>query len=101
MRSVSSRLAITTQPLWRHAHTSRVTDKLVTTLNHVYAYGGVEPNSLIVGELLFHVGAHSWLRHCATSRKVAGSIPDGVTGFFFFFFNPSSRNFGPCGRLSL
>jgi len=24
----------------------------------------------------------SWLRHCATSRKVAGSIPDGVTGFF-------------------
>ena len=22
----------------------------------------------------------SWLRHCATSRKVAGSIPDGVTG---------------------
>jgi hypothetical protein len=21
----------------------------------------------------------SWLRHCATSRKVAGSIPDGVT----------------------
>ena len=24
----------------------------------------------------------SWLRHCATSRKVAGSIPDGVNGFF-------------------
>ena len=24
----------------------------------------------------------SWLRHCATSRKVAGSIPDGVIGFF-------------------
>jgi hypothetical protein len=24
----------------------------------------------------------SWLRHCATSRKVAGSIPDGVVGFF-------------------
>jgi hypothetical protein len=24
----------------------------------------------------------SWLRHCATSRKVAGSIPDGVTGMF-------------------
>jgi hypothetical protein len=22
----------------------------------------------------------SWLRHCATSRKVAGSIPDGVNG---------------------
>jgi hypothetical protein len=24
----------------------------------------------------------SWLRHCATSRKVAGSISDGVTGMF-------------------
>jgi hypothetical protein len=23
-----------------------------------------------------------WLRHCAINRKVAGSIPDGVTGFF-------------------
>jgi hypothetical protein len=25
---------------------------------------------------------HSGLRHCATNRKVAGSIPDGVTGVF-------------------
>jgi len=24
----------------------------------------------------------SWLRHCAKSRKVAGSIPDGVTEIF-------------------
>jgi hypothetical protein len=24
----------------------------------------------------------SWLRHCATSRMVAGSIPDGVIGIF-------------------
>jgi len=24
----------------------------------------------------------SWLRHCATSWKVAGSIPFGVTGIF-------------------
>jgi hypothetical protein len=23
-----------------------------------------------------------WLRSCATNRKVAGSIPDGVTGIF-------------------
>ena len=27
-------------------------------------------------------GLRSWLRHCATSRKVVGSIPDGVTGIF-------------------
>ena len=24
-----------------------------------------------------------WLRCCATKRKVAGSIPAGVSGFFF------------------
>jgi len=24
----------------------------------------------------------SWLRHCATNRRVAGSINDGVIGFF-------------------
>jgi hypothetical protein len=23
-----------------------------------------------------------WLQHCATSQKVAGSIPDDVTGIF-------------------
>jgi hypothetical protein len=25
---------------------------------------------------------HSWLKHCLTSWKVAGSIPDGVREFF-------------------
>ena len=32
----------------------------------------------------------SWLRHCATSRKVAGLIPDSVTGIFHWH-NPSGR----------
>jgi hypothetical protein len=32
----------------------------------------------------------SWLRHCATSRWFAGSIPDGVTGIFHWH-NPSGR----------
>jgi hypothetical protein len=38
--------------------------------------------------------SRSWLRHCATSRKVAGSIPDGVSGFFSLplFFRPQ---YGP------
>jgi hypothetical protein len=30
----------------------------------------------------------SWLRHCATSRRVAGSIPDGIAGIFNWH-NPS------------
>jgi len=32
----------------------------------------------------------SWLRHCATNRKVAGSIPDGVIGIFHWR-NPAGR----------
>jgi len=32
----------------------------------------------------------SWLKHFATSRKVAGSITDGVTGIFYSH-NPSGR----------
>jgi hypothetical protein len=34
---------------------------------------------------------HSWLRHCTTSQKVVGSIPDGVIGIFHWH-NPSSCN---------
>jgi hypothetical protein len=35
----------------------------------------------------------SWLRNCATNRKVEDSIPDKIIEFFFFFNlpNPSSR----------
>ena len=31
-----------------------------------------------------------WLRYCATNRKVAGSIPDGIFGIFHWH-NPSDR----------
>ena len=33
----------------------------------------------------------SWLRHCTINQKVAGSFPDGVTGFLYWY-NPSGRN---------
>ena len=36
---------------------------------------------------------HNWLRRRAISRKVAGSIPDGVTGIFHWH-NPSGRTTG-------
>ena len=35
----------------------------------------------------------SWLRHCAKSRKVAGSIPDDVIGIFHLFHAVSSAIF--------
>jgi len=41
--------------------------------------------SVIIMQYFLYIWAtrwRSWLRHCATSRKVAGSIPDGVIGIF-------------------
>jgi len=34
--------------------------------------------------------SRGWLRHCATSRKVAGSIPNVVIGIFYWY-NSSDR----------
>jgi hypothetical protein len=43
------------------------------------------------GKLVYWVTRwRSWLRHCATNWKVAGSIPDGVTGISHRL-NPSGR----------
>jgi hypothetical protein len=40
--------------------------------------------------VLFVTRWRSWLRHCATSRRVAVSIPDDITGIFHWH-NPSGR----------
>ena len=42
----------------------------------------------------------SWLRHCATSRKVTGLIPDSVT-VICLWHNPSGRIISLWGRLIL
>jgi hypothetical protein len=42
----------------------------------------------------------SSLRHCTTSRKVAGSIPDGVIGIFHLH-NPSGRTMAQGSTLPL
>ena len=44
----------------------------------------IDEVSLISLEYIAYVGtaAAQWLRCCATNRKVAGSIPDGVIGIF-------------------
>jgi hypothetical protein len=44
-------------------------------------------------DLLSRTRWRSWLRHCATSRKVAGPIPHGVTGIFIDIILPAA--YGP------
>ena len=39
-------------------------------------------------------GVAQWLRRCATSRTVPGSIPGGVTGFFSDIFLPTVHDPG-------
>jgi hypothetical protein len=67
----------------------------------IYSCHAVEDNctegqhvfSLILSVLIFIAGGtrwRSWLRHCAASRKVAGSMPGGVIGIFHWH-NPSGR----------
>ena len=58
---------------WFIAH---LTWKLTASLTIAKPVNGVNLMSKNVG-ILGHAVAH-WLRHCATSRKVTGSIPDGV-----------------------
>ena len=54
--------------------------------------GPHDPLQIIIA-LSTGIGGTRWrsrLRRCATSRKVAGSIPGGVIGFFHWH-NPSGR----------
>ena len=48
------------------------------SVGYVVAMGHVGRSYVVA---MGHVG-RSWLRHCATCRKVAGSIPDCVIGIF-------------------
>ena len=45
---------------------------------------------LVIEGRLGGTRCRSWLRHCATSRDVAGSIPDSVIGIFRCH-NPTGR----------
>jgi len=50
-----------------------------------------------IGYYVIYVGTTvaQWLRCCATNRKVAGSIPAGVNGFFIDIKSFRSH-YGPC-----
>jgi hypothetical protein len=47
--------------------------------------GGKCPNNMLFQVVIFYNWGtwwRNWLRHCATSWKVMGLIPNGVIGFF-------------------
>jgi len=44
----------------------------------------LEPSGPVMGLLYLFTSQYNILLHCATNRKVAGSIPDGVIGIFHF-----------------
>ena len=56
--------------------------------------------SITAGTLPLGTAVAQWLRCCATNRKVAGSIPAGVSGFFIDI-KKLPIALWPWGRLSL
>jgi hypothetical protein len=71
---------------YRPSHSIPLNMKLNATLRRQIIYR----NLVTKGDTRWR----SWLRHCATSRKIAGSIADGVTGIFHWH-NPSGRTMAP------
>ena len=47
---------------------------------------------MLFTDLFWGTRWHSWLRHCALSRKVAGSILDGVSGMVREVNSATNRN---------
>jgi hypothetical protein len=66
-------------PTWRIKYSSATSSTINPTQTGLTLY------RLIFNNILncWGYAVAQWLRHCATNRKVAGLIPDGVTGVFY------------------
>jgi hypothetical protein len=65
-----------------HGHTAQ-------TRRFYLLYINVKLLCICITNIIFFIPSNrGWLRHCATRRKVAGSIPDGASGIFHWH-NPS------------
>ena len=82
-----------TENLWGGASPSQVQNVwfIVVRSTSQMNYAGCPTIQIILSlNQQWHTQWHSWLRHHATSHKVAGLIPNGVTGIFHWH-NPSSH----------
>ena len=66
---------------------SKTTRIMMATVPHVTSGLGLrkfQADGFLLTRVYIQRGTRwrSWFRHCATDRKVAGSIPDGVIGIF-------------------
>jgi hypothetical protein len=59
----------------RHRQNRNITVDLKEVLQRLY-------EKVLSGPVWGPLMVAQWFRYCATNRKVAGSIPDGVTGIF-------------------
>jgi hypothetical protein len=79
----------TTSSLRQHSHIGNIFDKQNGSAVFLYTKTMDSFQTSSVTHTAFTYtyacGGHAvaqWLRHCATNRKVAGSIPDFVVGIF-------------------
>ena len=84
---------IVSHSIWHH-HTLHVSSTIVLIIRRSKSYHTASGtitlcrrpsyNEFIIHLYMFRAGTAvaQWLRCCATNRKVAGSIPEGVIGFF-------------------
>ena len=81
--------------LWENWSTGRKVCPTATfsTTNPIWTGPGLKPclhcENAVTNCLNQGMQWHSWLRHCATSRKVVGLVLNGVTEIFHWY-NPSS-----------
>ena len=73
---IKGRVELYFLPLWAFTKFSRV--KFTFTFTHTHTH----THTHIYIYIYIYIAVAQWLRRYATNRKVAGSIPAGVSGFF-------------------
>jgi len=101
LRQISTnRQGITFQKPWLLLNTAVNTSSLAKSSKEFWYFMAVKINIVICEIITLYIPVRdyrcfgrtfwrSWLRHCATNRKVAGSSPDGLIGIHWH--NPSGR----------